>query len=142
MVKLFLPDHPLLSKRSRLANLVFSDYVRAYLLQACDGVAIELGVASVESYLPDPGPSFFSFAHAFTATAATGMLGFIPESQVQALISSYSASGDGGVGWAYQYDGSSAVLRFHPSSPDDITISFRVEDFAASLSLLPRWQEG
>jgi hypothetical protein len=108
-IELFVPDHPFLVGRM-FANVVFSDYVRAYL--ATDPDISRLHGTHVEALLngtASAGPFFVYFLHGLTVQYRGW--GSIVERDVDQAIKSFVASSSSRPFFYYVHRKASATLR-------------------------------
>lgn len=110
LISSFVLDHPFVDK-GRFANVVFSDYIRAWAISSTLGQVYTQSRAAFFSTLPKAGPFFTHFLHAMSTDAVTGFAA-IPEDVVDDAIHSYMMGAESGACVYYQ-ENELAVLGFH-----------------------------
>lgn len=133
-VEPFLIDHPFLLNR-RFANVVFSDYARAWAVSSpLQGVHSASRAEFLKS-LPKPGPFFAHFIHSL-GSVGDGEAE-IPEDLVDDLLHSFALwAPDGRATYVHSKDGASVFLANSPEFSDvGEYLSFRVTHLSGVLQL-------
>lgn len=144
LIEPFLPDHPFVSN-GKFSNIVFSDYVRAFIATSDTVPVCGLRHEELLSLTPSVGPFFAQFVYALTQDSVGEspegpVRGRVMESIVDSLVKSHTAGGSDAASALYNHVKSAPNARLTLSDTESLTqnvftIEFDIEDSSGILEL-------
>lgn len=120
LISTFVPDHPFLDQNGRFANVVFADYVRAFV--AIDPLAGVHGATKTEvlQACPPAGPFFAGLVHSIAQEDSSSWFATLEnEDLVDDLIKSYFAGALGDCYFFYSHTPSFAHLSLYTATAEE-----------------------
>ena len=134
-IKDFVPEHPFM-RGHYIANVVFEDYLQAYLATLPVGEAQGVEATNLLSAFPESGPFFVHFVHALSRTAVETSpgsqgTGYAREDLLDRLRRSYARGSDVPTEVRYRHLNGQASLQLRRKSDDAnarLDLNFEVID--------------
>ncbi|GLY26818.1 hypothetical protein [Kineosporia sp. NBRC 101731] len=115
LVGTFVPDHPFILD-SQLANVVFADYLRAFVTVAETTALHGVKRADLIGACPPPGPFYVHFVSGLSPDATDH--DSVDESMIGDLVRSYIAGSRGPAGFTLAQGGETYSLVLYPTNED------------------------
>jgi hypothetical protein len=117
LLSTFVPDHPFLNERGQFANVVFADYVRAFVAVAPLEDVHGASRAEILQACPQPGPFFADIVHSLAMSSNAVVADQVPsldnEDLVDDLIKSYTAGSFGDSYFVYSQANNRTVFLLY-----------------------------